>query len=506
MNHLSPSSTPSATFSIMALTLALHLCGAAPDPRHREQLMRQEASMQTGGSVVLNAAEQKLDAYLHKLKVQEMALDPFPPSVHFFKARPYIEKSPIFQLIKKMPKGAALHLHGRALVSAEWLVKNATYRPDCYICFTGNSVRFLFSTWTPYPTYNCWHWQLLKTLRANMADPVKFDHSLIQNLTLLTDDPESAYPTQDAAWARFEDAFRVLSGLVSYAPVFRDYLYQALEELYTDNVMYVEIRSSIPRLYEADGSIHERVWSAKLYQDVIAKFSSKHPDFLGLRVILSTHRIQCLYSMKLAVKSAIEMQKNFPELIAGFDLVGREDDGNPLWYFKEALSLPAQFGVHLPYYFHAGETDREGTEVDGNLLDALLFNTSRIGHGYALPHHPLAKELARKKDVAVEVCPISNQVLKLLSDMRNHPAAVLMTEGHPLVISSDDPCLFGNTGLSYDFYEAFVGIGGLSANLGTLKELAMNSIKYSSLSPSLKKTLHDMWQKKWDTFISDHYH
>lgn len=72
--------------------------------------------------------------------------------------------------------------------------------------------------------------------------------SLIQNLTLLTDDPESAYPTQDAAWARFEDAFRVLSGLVSYAPVFRDFLYQALEELYADNVMYVEIRSSIPRV------------------------------------------------------------------------------------------------------------------------------------------------------------------------------------------------------------------------------------------------------------------
>ncbi|KAM6895240.1 adenosine deaminase 2-A [Xenentodon cancila] len=476
-----------------------------PDPAQRDLLMRQEASRQTGGLLTLTAAEQKLDAHLHRLKEQEMSAAQFPPALHFFKAKPLIQKSSIFKLLQEMPKGAALHVHSSSLVSAEWLVKNVTYRPHCYICFTwDNSVRFLFSDRQPFPRWDCFYWQLLETLRSRIGDNTGFDNSLIQHLTLFTEDPNGEYPNQDVVWEKFEKAFIAAAGLITHAPVLKDYFYQGLEELYDDNVMYLEVRSGLCRTYELDGTIHDKIWTLKTFQEVTKKFIRDHPDFLGTRVIISVNRALSVSEVEAAVKEAVQLKKDFPDVVAGFDMVGRESSRSTLWYFREALSLPAQLGVTLPYFFHAGETDDEGTEVDQNILDALLFNTTRIGHGYALAHHPLAKELSRKRNVAVELCPISNQVLKLVSDLRNHPAAVLMSEGHPMVISSDDPSLFGTTGLSYDFYEAFVGIGGLKANLGTLKELVVNSIRYSSLPAPLKDAGLISWRKKWEAFISKH--
>lgn len=54
--------------------------------------------------------------------------------------------------------------------------------------------------------------------------------------------------------------------------------------------------------------------------------------------------------------------------------------------------------------------DWEELSVDDNLIDAILLNTSRIGHGYALMKHPLVLKTVREKKIPIEVCPISNQV------------------------------------------------------------------------------------------------
>lgn len=93
---------------VVVVPLLLCLAGAAdgmPDPARRDLLMREEAFRQTGGRVVLTAAEQKLDAHLRRLKEKELSAAQFPPAVHFFRAKALIEDSPIFRLLQRMPKG-----------------------------------------------------------------------------------------------------------------------------------------------------------------------------------------------------------------------------------------------------------------------------------------------------------------------------------------------------------------------------------------------------------------
>lgn len=83
-------------------------CNCAPDPRKREALIRLEASRRTGGNITLNEREKLLDSKLQKLKQHDIEAGPFPPSIHFFKAKRFIDQSPVFRLIQKMPKGAVI--------------------------------------------------------------------------------------------------------------------------------------------------------------------------------------------------------------------------------------------------------------------------------------------------------------------------------------------------------------------------------------------------------------
>ena len=106
-------------------------------------------------------------------------------------------------------------------------------------------------------------------------------------------------------------------------------------------------------------------------------------------------------------------------------------------------------------------------------------------------------EMVRERGVAVEVCPISNQVLGYVADLRSHPAVAYINAGIPVVLSPDDPGLTRHT-FSHDFYEAFVA---WELELRDLKQLTLSSIVHSAMSPDEKARTRAAWEGRWAAFV-----
>jgi adenosine deaminase CECR1 len=68
-------------------------------------------------------------------------------------------------------------------------------------------------------------------------------------------------------------------------------------------------------------------------------------------------------------------------------------------------------------------------------IDAVILGTKRIGHGYAAVKYPHLLSVIKERKIGIELNPISNQVLKLVDDLRNHPGAILFSDNHPVVVS-----------------------------------------------------------------------
>jgi adenosine deaminase CECR1 len=117
--------------------------------------------------------------------------------------------------------------------------------------------------------------------------------------------------------------------------------------------------------------------------------------------------------------------------------------------------------------------------------------------------HPILWNAIKSRDIGIEVSPISNQVLKLEDDLRNHPAAFYISENIPIVICNDDPGFWGSRGLSYDFYYAFMAFAPSYSGLEFLKQLGWNSIRYSAMNPREKSIASKLFLNKWDKFMND---
>ncbi|EDR14394.1 uncharacterized protein LACBIDRAFT_306187 [Laccaria bicolor S238N-H82] len=490
----------------------------------------------------LTLNEIKADEILRRIRADEEATiwkeehpsipHPF-PGMEFLTGKSIIVRTKIFEILSKMPKGALLHAHLDAMVNAEFLLKLALKYPAFHVrihqpltvanlptnlpefralsedLFTHSASLtdsgYAIGTWVPIRNAR-------QSFNAEFGGPEGFDRWVLAAMTI---NPAEAYGTHKTVakiWQKFASTFITSDGLIHFQPLFAEYMRVFFLTAIEDGISYIETRINFLRKFMvgADGreNVPHREWLLmfdRVQSEVKMKMKidGREDAFIGAKIIYSTIRFITPEELEWYLEDCIALKKEFPHLIAGFDLVGDENALKPLIYYIEPLlhfrERQKDEGVDIPFLFHAGETLGDGTDADVNLYDAILLGTKRIGHGFSLIKHPELVKICRERGIAVEVCPISNEILRLTSSMPMHPLPALMNNGVPVALCSDDPAVFGNMGLTFDYYQVFVSseVCGLS----TLGGLARDSIEFSTLNNEEKRQAIAGWERRWRDYV-----
>ncbi len=133
-------------------------------------------------------------------------------------------------------------------------------------------------------------------------------------------------------------------------------------------------------------------------------------------------------------------------LVTGWGMAGEERMHHPR-DFVQAFDMAREAGFGITV--HAGEL--AGWESVEAAMDHL--RPARIGHGVRAIEKPDLVRRIADEAIVLEVCPVSNVVLKVFADFASHPFPRLEKAGCIVTLSSDDPPHF-HTSLGREYREA----------------------------------------------------
>ncbi|KAL2834852.1 hypothetical protein BDW59DRAFT_165 [Aspergillus cavernicola] len=430
------------------------------------------------------------------------------PGMSFALSRDRMEKTSLWKIIAAMPKGCLLHAHMEAMIDIDWLIDQALEIPGFFIT-SPVSLRPGESEWTePFEFHyrpkaqddcaaNIWQSGYTPNQPVPVTDAAAtypggvaaFKTWAVSRMTINEEEALEHHHGIADIWKKFQSCFRSIAGLLFTEPVFRRCVPRLLQQLHDDGIKYVELRLALSHpFYRANTGVPDTDFSYFLecFQEELHSYmaSPQGINFWGARLIWTAIRSFPDESIKDSMMRCIKLKAVYPSVIAGFDFVGQEDLGKPLvdllplckWFQQECTDKNLQ----IPFFFHAGECLGDGDSTDSNLVDAILLNSRRIGHGFSLYKHPLLIDLVKSKKILIEMCPISHEVLRLTSNILMHPMPALQSRGVAVSLNNDDPAILGHgqNGLSHDFYQVLTAFE--NTGLAGIATMAEDSIRWAA--------------------------
>ncbi|KAG1814900.1 Metallo-dependent hydrolase [Suillus variegatus] len=475
-----------------------------------------------------SAAEIKADKVVRSIRAKEAVsvwgVDheniPHPyPGMEFLNAKEIIVKTDLFsKIVSKMPKGGLLHLHQNASVEARTVLDLALGHPAIHIRVPGPLDAASLETVLPkiqpipveqYPAADAigitdllytGGWVPINKARElfdpALGGPAGFDKWVLSAFVINPSDAFKTYNTPMKIWLKFGSTFAVTDPIIRFVPIQKEYLRMCIRSSIDDGISYIEIRTSFFNKYILAEDAKTKLELRELlliFREVInevkaeMKAKGREDDFAGLKIIYNTLRIISVEELEAELDRCSRFKQEFPDLIAG-------KSASRFCVSRSSIRTSHSFFMLVKLW-------AMGLQQDMNLYDAILLGTKRIGHGFSLAKHPKLMQICREKKIAIEVCPISNEVLRLTSSMPMHPLPIIMNQGIPVVLSSDDPAMFNSMGLSFDFFQVLVA--SEVTGLLTLGQMARDSITYSMLDERSKRKAMDAWERRWTKFIDE---
>jgi len=219
---------------------------------------------------------------------------------------------------------------------------------------------------------------------------------------------------------------------------------EVVEDAAADNVRYMELRFT-PRALCAftQAPLDEVVGLVCQVGNQAAKTAQ-----IGLRYIVSMNRHEGIDIGEQVLQSAL---RHASSGVVGLDLAGDESNYSALPFMPIFRRAKAE-GLFVTV--HAGEW--AGVE---SVWDAVgNLKADRIGHGIHVLDDMGMVEVLRSAQITLEVCPTSNVLSGIVSDLESHPLAAMTSFDLMTTLNTDDPSVCA-VSLSEEMARAVVYMG-----------------------------------------------
>jgi len=206
---------------------------------------------------------------------------------------------------------------------------------------------------------------------------------------------------------------------------------EAIEDCAAEGIGQVELRFSPGFVSE-----HSKLkWDTVLdhFEIGVQKGLKKFPEMKAGFLLIGSRDLG-LDSIQKTIEFFVKHSKRF----FGVDLVGDESvfpNSNYTQVFKSLLDMKANVTIH------AGEA--AGADSVWQAIE--LLGAKRIGHGVHSENDPRLLQYLTDHQICLEMCPTSNWITSCVKDLSHHPLPRYLRAGVPVCINTDDPGIFGVT-------------------------------------------------------------